>query len=227
MGKYLIPIILFLSFNTYAKDIHVMVIDTGIDGSNIQLLKYVQAGTYDDLHDDMGHGTHVAGIIAESGCPNLKIVSCKAFFHGHANGVKVIECLQKALTSNIDVINYSGGGEEPLGGEYDVIKSLSDKGIKINVAAGNNNRDLGSPCYGYFPACFNNIENLTAVGSMKDNQGHNYRSSFSNYGIPITHWEYGEDVLSTLPDNKYGRMTGTSMAAAMFTKHMVQEMCYK
>lgn len=207
----------------HAKDVRVMVIDTGIDASHLQLLKYVEAGSYEDLHDDHGHGTHIAGIISESGCPNLKIVSCKAFYKGHAVLERVHDCLNIALKSKIDIINYSGGGVTPDDKEYQLLKQLGDKGVKINVAAGNESKDLGSPCFGYFPAC-DNITNLTPVGSI-DNS--NNRSSFSDYGIVGIKWEYGEKILSTLPDNKYGKISGTSQATANYTKHMVQEMCYK
>lgn len=222
MGKYLISLLLLCS-NVYAKDVRVMVLDTGVDASHLQLLKYVEAGNYDDLHDFRGHGTHVAGIIAGSGCPNLKIISCKGFFNkGHGVVNQITFCLNRALKEHIDIINFSAGGEDPFEEEFEAMQKISAAGIKINVAAGNEHKYLGSPCYWYFPACYR-LPGMTIVGAL-DN-GHLY--SRSNYGLPGMAWEEGVDIFSTLPDNKYGKMTGTSMATAMFTRHMVQDLCYK
>lgn len=231
LGLSLMAIGLLHSSCAHAKDVRVLVIDSGVSVNHMFLLKYVEAGPYEDTLDDIGHGTHVAGIIAGSGCPNLKIVSCKAFFKGHAVLNRVHDCLQKAIDNKFDIVNFSGGGESSDDEEYKLIKQISDKGTQINVAAGNGipenhkkGKSLGSPCFGYFPACYTNIDNLNAVGSksVADNI-----SWFSNYGLIGEKWEYGEDVYSTLPDNKYGRMSGTSMATAAFTMHMVQDMCYK
>jgi subtilisin family serine protease len=225
MGKYLIALLLMYS-NAYAKDVRVMVIDEGISANQIELIKYVEAGSYEDTQDDNGHGTHVAGIIAESGCPNLKIVSCKAFYKGHANIDRVHECFERAIIMKVNIINYSGGGNTPDDKELEIIKRASASGIKINVAAGNEHRYLGSPCYGYWPAC-DNVENLTAIGSKVMVDGVDKVSWFSNYGLPDMKWEYGDEVYSTLPNNQYGKMSGTSMAAALYTRHMVQDMCYQ
>jgi|SRR5271166_189157 len=222
MGKYLIGLLLLCS-NAYAKQVRVMVLDSGIDASHLELVKYVEAGSYDDLHDFYGHGTHVAGIIAESGCPNLKIVSCKGFFvKGHGAIVPIVNCLNRAIKEHIDIINFSANGELPFDEEFQVMKKVSAAGIKINVAAGNDNKYLGSPCYRSFPACYR-LDGMTIVGALDRNN----RYELSNYGIPGMAWEQGVNILSTLPDNKYGKMTGTSMATAMFTRHMVQDLCYK
>lgn len=224
MGKYLIYLFLLLSSVSIARPVRVMVVDTGIDASHVDLLKYVEAGKYEDLHDDFGHGTHIAGIIAESGCPNLRIVSCKAFFKGHGIYVRLIECFQRALTENIDIINFSGGGHGAVVEEYDILKKLNDKGIKIIVSAGNDSKNLGSPCWGFFPACYENLYNLTTVGALTM---HGERVESSNYGYPAMKWEVGEGVLSSLPGNKHGFMTGTSQAAAAYTKDLVKQMCYQ
>lgn len=222
MGKYLIPL-LFLSLNLYAKDIKVMVIDTGIDGNHIQLLKYVQAGSYDDLNDDFGHGTHVAGIIAESGCGNLKIISCKFFFKGHGIMARLYDCLDRAVNEHVDIINFSAGGPDPSQEEYNFFKKANDAGIKIIVAAGNDSRKFQTPCGEYFPACYK-LPNMVIVGGLNEDGGLYKRS---NYGMDGMKWEAAVNILSTYPNNKYARITGTSQATAAYTKHLVEDMCYK
>lgn len=215
----------------HAKDIRVMVVDTGIDASHLQLLKYVEAGKYEDLHDEHGHGTHVAGIISESNCPNLKIVSCKFFFKNKGVMPALYQCLDRALHEHIDIVNFSGGGPDIDLKEYEAMKKISDAGIKLIVAAGNDGKNLNSPCWGYFPACYR-LDNMIEVGAFDSNtiNGKGFvglRWTRSNYGIPGMHWEAGVDIYSTLPDNKYGKISGTSQATAAYTKHLVEEMCYQ
>jgi subtilisin family serine protease len=214
--------------NVQAKQIRVMEIDTGI-GNHIDILHYVEAGSFDDMNDLHGHGTHIAGIIASSNCPNLKIVSCKFYFKDSGIVNRLTDCLERALKERIDIINFSGGGEGFIEEEYKLMEKIDAMGIKIVVAAGNGidktriGKNLGSPCFGYFPACYR-LPNMVIVGNKTTE---NERVESSNYGIPGMVWEYGEDVMSTLPNNKYGTMTGTSQAAAIYTKHLVQKMCYQ
>src|SRR5271166_5899342 len=108
MIKYIISFLL-ISNIVYAKSIRVMVLDTGVDASHLALIRWVEAGSYDNLNDTVGHGTHVAGIIVDSGCPNLKIVSCKFTYNGGGVFNKLYDCLNRALMEHIDIINFSGG----------------------------------------------------------------------------------------------------------------------
>jgi subtilisin family serine protease len=219
--------ILFLvghSCDSQAKDIRVMVVDTGVDRNHIDLMPYVEPyGPYEDYDDDYGHGTHIAGIIAGAKCPYLHIISCKAFFKGAGQFDKLTYCFNRALKEHIDIVNFSGGGDQSSDEEYAILKKVSDAGIKIVVAAGNHDKNLGSPCFGYFPACYR-LPNETAVGALGQDD---YKLSFSDYGIPEMKWAVGEKIFSTLPGNKYGYMSGTSQATAAYTKSLVQEMCYR
>lgn len=222
MGKYLILFLLSITSITYARDVRVMIIDTGIDAQHIALMKYMEPGSYDDNTDSNGHGTHIAGIIAQSNCPNLKIISCKFFYKNGGIFEKLYDCLDKAISEHVDIVNFSGGGQEPDAKEYEYFKRASDAGIKIIVAAGNDGKYLGSPCYGYFPACYR-LPNMVEVGAInnKDYWIH------SNYGIPGMKWQPGVAIFSTLPGNRYGGMTGTSQATAMETKNLIEKACYK
>lgn len=74
------------------------------------------------------------------------------------------------------------------------------KGGLVVFAAGNDNLPNGAPA---------NYEKVIAVGAM-DERG--FKSNFSNYGDWVDICAPGTGILSTLPDNKYGAMNGTSMA---------------
>ncbi len=81
------------AFNSLGKDILWAVIDSGIDASHCHfadgtiektLCKDFSGGTSDALHDDFGHGTHVAGIIAGHWTPEKpqNVVASEALVEG-------------------------------------------------------------------------------------------------------------------------------------------------
>lgn len=74
------------------------------------------------------------------------------------------------------------------------------KGGIVIFAAGNDAIQYGPPA---------NYERILAVGSIDRNGS---RSSFSNYGDWVDICAPGGDIYSTLPNNRYGSMSGTSMA---------------
>ena len=74
------------------------------------------------------------------------------------------------------------------------------KGGIVIFAAGNDNIAYGAPA---------NYEPILAVGAI-DRNGR--RSSFSNYGDWVDICAPGTSIYSTLPGNKYGNSSGTSMA---------------
>lgn len=74
------------------------------------------------------------------------------------------------------------------------------KGGLVIFSAGNDNIAYGAPA---------NYEAILSVGAV-DKYGH--RSSFSNYGDWVDICAPGTGIHSTLPENQYGQMSGTSMA---------------
>ena len=89
---------------------------------------------------------------------------------------------------------------------------LNNKGILVVVAAGNDGTDIDySPDY---PAAFNMPNQLTVAASTAAD----YMASWSNSGFSLVHLAApGADILSTLPGNRLGYMSGTSMAAPFVT----------
>lgn len=211
-----------------SKPIVVMVIDSGIDASHFLLKPFldnddIKKYNYDYMYDQ-DHGTHVTGIIALSNCPTLKILSCRYVEKEEGDTNKLFNCYRRAIAKHVDIINMSGGGEDFLKEEEDLLKQASNLGIKISVAAGNEGKNLGTPCIGYYPACLD-LENLFAVGALNKPEDGGKRYSSSNYGKDNMKWEVGVDVVSTIPGDNLGKMTGTSMATAVYSRRLVMEMC--
>ncbi|KNY30125.1 S8 family serine peptidase [Pseudobacteroides cellulosolvens] len=166
---------------------------------------------YDSESQD-SHGTHVAGIIAagvnNSGItgisPLVKVLPIK-FING-SNGYTsdALNAISYAESMGATIANISWGGNE-----YNpaLKEAIEKSGMVFVCAAGNMGTYVDSdPIY---PACFG-LSNIISVAAV-DNRGE--LASFSSYGSRIDVAAPGVNILSTLPGNKYGYMSGTSMAA--------------
>lgn len=222
-------IILLLGISTIsnAKPIKVLEIDTGIDISHLEIRNHINIAnwTKEDFIDTNGHGTHIAGLILDNVCDKVEIISCK-FYNGYekdGNEIlnKEIACFKMALKQHVNIINFSGGGGKESPEELKVLKQLSELGIKIVVAAGNNGQDLSDPVYNYYPAKYS-LQNIIVVGNLEQNKKRNISS---NYGLDNMVWEIGTKVLSTLPASSFGYMTGTSQSTARRTNRILRKMC--
>lgn len=177
-----------------------------------------------DVKDDHGHGTHIAGIIGAEGGNGIGIsgvspkVSMMILKYYDAKGsdvnnlVNTVKSIDYAVANNCNIINYSGGGIAPSNDEKAAIERAMKKGILFVAAAGNerSNSDLRK----YYPADYGlpNILSVTAIDRFK-----NVLPS-SNYGEQTVHLAApGNDIISTLPGGQYGFMTGTSQATAFAT----------
>jgi subtilisin family serine protease len=208
-----------------AKIIKVLEIDTGAS-INVPLIRsHVNMANWesDDYLDLDSHGTHVAGIILDSVCDQVELISCKFYDKKEdtkdANMKRSIECFKRALKEHVTIINYSAGGTESNSEEFSILKQISNAGIKLITAAGNNGKDLN--VFDYFPAKYS-LQNITVVGNLERN---GKRNITSNYGLKGMVWEVGTKVWSTLPDNTGGFMTGSSQATAVRTNKILRKMC--
>jgi subtilisin family serine protease len=138
--------------------VRIAIVDTGIDATHPDLRERIAAhadhtGTVE--RDDVGHGTHVAGIAAGSGAvyrgvaPAASLVIAKVLGAEGGTEDAVLAGMSWASTQNIQVMNLSLGGpgspESPLGREVD---ALAAAGILVCVAAGNDGpspRTISSP----------------------------------------------------------------------------------
>jgi len=154
------------------------------------------------------HGTHIAGILAagvNNGgiagvAPNIKILPLK-FISGNTGYTSdAIDAINYGLSKGIKIFNCSWGGSQ---------ENLALKDIMANsdalfiCAAGNAGQNVDvNPVY---PACYQ-LPNVISVGAI-DNKGQ--LASFSNYGSKVQIAAPGAGILSTLPGNNYGLMSGT------------------
>lgn len=177
-----------------------------------------------DLTDKHGHGTHIAGIIGAEGgngigisgmSPKVSMMILRYYdpkSNESNNLVNTVKAIQYAVKMGANIINYSGGGLAPSPEERAAIEEANRRGILFVAAAGNerSNSDLKK----YYPADYGlpNIVSVTAV-----DRGQNVLPT-SNWGTEtVSIAAPGNNIYSTLPNNQYGYMTGTSQATAFVT----------
>jgi subtilisin family serine protease len=127
--------------------VRVAIVDTGVDGTHPDLRgRIAERADFSDagVEDDVGHGTHVAGIAAGSGtvyrgvAPAAMLVIAKALSINGGTEDAVLAAMSWASRRNVQVMNLSLGGpgspQSPLGREVD---ALAAEGIVVCVAAGN------------------------------------------------------------------------------------------
>jgi len=200
-----------------ADPVKVVVLDSGLNLSDRRFTPYLcKEGHYDatntSINDFNGHGTHVAGLIVQyAKKSNYCLIIIKAFLNDKSSNIYYLRGLRKAVESGATIVNISGGGTNILFQEALLIQNNPE--ITFIVAAGNNSKNIDNPKNYFYPASYP-FKNIITIGSMKNNT----ISEFSNYGIlNVDEYENGENVLSTLPGNTYGTISGTSQATALHT----------
>ena len=136
------------------KGVRVAIVDTGVDATHPDLAGRVAAhadfsGTGE--RDDVGHGTHVAGIVAGAGAvyrgvaPAATLIIAKALSAAGGSEDTVLAAMSWASGQSVAVMNLSLGGPgsptSPLSREVD---ALAAEGIIVCVAAGNAGPDRGT-----------------------------------------------------------------------------------
>lgn len=192
-------------------------------------------GYIDDIHgwdfynhdnnpmDDHMHGTHCAGTIAAVGNNGVGIVGVNwaakimalkflsAGGYGYtSDAIAAIQyCTLMKQEKGIAVVamsnSWGGGGYSQA--LKDAITAADNAGILFVAAAGNgySDNDL-SP---HYPSSYD-VPNVIAVAAT---DGNDTLPSWSNYGATSVDLAApGVDILSTVPSNNYGLLSGTSMA---------------
>lgn len=203
---------------TKGEGVKVGVLDTGCDLDHPDLksnllpgINLVKRGS--DPWDDNGHGTHVSGIIAAENneigmvgvAPGAKIVPIKVLdSNGNGSLTDVAEGIRWAVdVAKVDILCMSLGSPNPVQEVRKAIQYAHSKGVVCFVAAGN----AGLTKSIFYPA---NYPETIAIGSIDENFS---RSGFSNTGENLDFMAPGNRIFSTVPDNWYAVLSGTSMAA--------------
>jgi subtilisin family serine protease len=173
------------------------------------------------------HGTHVAGIIAamrnnnigiKGVANNVKIMVVRAVPNGDERDKDVANAIRYAVDNGASIINMSFGKYYTPDKKVvdDAIKYALSKDVLLIHAAGNEskNKDVEEsyPCRELLDNTI--ASNWIEVGASSYKKGKNLIGSFSNYGLTkMDLFAPGVGIYSTIPNNKYGNESGTSMAS--------------
>lgn len=229
--------------NVAGDGIDVAVIDTGINLTHIEFLgdkirsfsdsinrDYVNNDN--DITDDNGHGSHVAGIIGANRANSLfytslmhgiafnsRLVGYKALNSSGGNSIvgntPIINAINQAANDDVKIINLSLG----VGGDNDIKSALINTKVKdILTIAANGNYSDSNPSYPAAYAPDSELQNyILAVGSVDSD---NNISTFSNHCGNAANYclvAPGENIWAPYYDSttSYQHQSGTSMAAPM------------
>ena len=202
----------------------------GDNPDDIKDNKYGNNTVYGPDKEEVLHGTHVAGIIAQvrgnnlggdGVANNVEILTVRAVPDGDEYDKDIALGIRYAVDNGAKVINGSFGKSFSPHKQwvFDAIKYAEKKDVLIVHAAGNdgNNIDLDENINYPNDSEDNKKEfasNVLTVGALDNRYGEGVVASFSNYGATnVDVYAPGEEIYATIPNNKYKYLQGTSMAA--------------
>jgi len=174
------------------------------------------------------HGTHVAGIILATRnngiglngvANNAKLMSVRAVPDGDERDKDVALAIRYAVDNGAKVVNMSFGKSWSPNPEwvFDAIKYAEKHDVLLVHAAGNDSKDIDVK--GNWPndsadKIVEIADNVLTIGAMSSNYDEKLPASFTNYGQKnVDVYAPGVQIYSTVPQNKYARYNGTSMAS--------------
>ncbi|MBL7739342.1 MAG: S8 family serine peptidase [Chitinophagaceae bacterium] len=214
--------------NRGKPEIVIAVIDTGCDMDHPDLKNnLLPRGTEDWDFADAGdpspddsdiHGTHVAGTAAAIDntvgvigvAPKCRIMPLRVNLtagmnQNRADAINFVAAHATANPGRRYVINCSWKMSGDHTGVRNAIINAVSKNVVVCFAAGNANTDIDvTPQY---PAVYPEVIAVAAT-NQKD-----VRASFSNYGTKVDVSAPGVNIYSSIPDNTYTYLDGTSMAS--------------
>ncbi len=207
------------------ENILVGVVDGMVDVSHSQLSGNIfsvqQFNAEINDPDRNKHGSHVSGVIAAdpnmgpvSGvAPRAKIIGGQFIANDGGGSLgDAILAMNYVADRGAKIINMSWGGAPCVQNLKSAMEQLSEKGIFLVTAAGNEgtNSDY-SPSY---PAAFGLLNQLNVAATTIDD----FMIYFSNRGYRTVNIAApGVGIISTIPGNRTESMDGTSMAAPMIS----------
>ena len=198
-------------------------IDDDANGFVDDVHGYDFANNDGDPMDDHGHGTHVSGTIGAVGGNgtgvtgvswNVSLMALK-FLDASGSGwdsdairaVNYATMMRTTYDVDVGVTNNSWGGGSYDAGLLDAINAGGSAGIMFVAAAGNSG--LNADTLPSYPAAYDS----PAIVSVAATDNADSLAWFSNYGrTSVDLAAPGVNIISTLPGNRYGMLSGTSMA---------------
>ena len=219
--------------NKGKRNVVVAVIDTGVDYNHESLAPNSVPG-FDFNENDAdpmdatgsqnpGHGTHCAGIIGGTGLinggilglsPEVSIMPIR-FLGADGSGDlnNAIKSIDFAIEKGAQIISASWGAQiseanaKPL---IEALKRADDAGVIFVAAAANDGKDNDK--VSMYPTNANFPNSISVAASNESDA----KPSWSNFGSARVHIAApGDKIMSTLPRNKYGNLSGTSMATPL------------
>jgi len=178
--------------------------------------------------DAAKHGTHVAGIVAANTTNNIgavgvannvKIMTVRIVPDGDEHDKDVALGIRYAVDNGAKIINTSFGKRFSPNKDwvYNAIKYAADNDVLIVNAAGNDGKNIDTRAS--YPTDSKDMisefaDNVITIGASSLAYDKNLPANFSNYGkINVDVFAPGVDIYSSVPNDKYEALSGTSMAA--------------
>ncbi len=170
-----------------------------------------------------GHGTHCAGIIGASFnnglgiagiAPGITLMPVR-FIGADGSGDLMggAKSIDYAVMQHADVISASWGATVQKSEVMPILEAIeraNAKGVAFVVAAANDGKDNDKTNVYPANAEYDNVIAVAASGASDD------KPYWSNYGRAMVHVAApGDNIFSSLPGNKYGNLSGTSMATPL------------
>lgn len=192
------------------------VIDTGCDSEHPDIKENIIGGYnfIDNSHnffDDNGHGSHVCGTIAATDngkgmvgvAPKAKIYALKALDSaGSGRPSNIAKAVEYGVKNNFDILTMSLGTQYDIQDLKEALILAKNKNILVFCAAGNSGEEVDI----MYPARDNNTISVGAIDESFN------RTSFTCSGESLDFLAPGHNIMSILPSNRYGLMSGTSMS---------------
>lgn len=200
----------------------------GDNPNDITDTKYGNNNVMGPDKEEILHGTHVAGIVAQVRnnniggdgiANNVEILTVRAVPDGDEYDKDIALAIRYAVDNGAKVINGSFGKSfsPHKNWVFDAIKYAAEKDVLIVHAAGNDAKNIDF--YDNFPNDSEDkktefADNLITIGALNFEYGENIAARFSNIGkINVDVFAPGVKIYATTPDNTYKFLQGTSMAA--------------
>ena len=167
-------------------------------------------GDQDTTNDSYGHGTRVAGILADCTRSAPVLIHPIRVLNENGGGLisNVVNAISEACDAGADIINLSLAVRGTYTSLEDMVREAVSRGVVVVIAAGN----YGINTSKVSPARVD-AEGAIVVGAAERAGGVDYRADYSDFGDSVDVYAYGTNIRCCSSGGGYGTDTGTSMAA--------------